>query len=82
MNEEKHQVGIIFAMPYGSDIKIYSNKEIPFETDMNEEIEGVNYTVHWGDEKLPWHSKTQLQVTIMAMAAQWAAKEMLRRCRE
>jgi hypothetical protein len=79
---EKHQVGIIFEMPYGSDIRIYSNKAVTIDTEMNEEIDGVFYTMQWGEEKLPWSSKTQLQITAMAMAARWAAKEMLRRTRE
>jgi len=75
---ENHQVGFLYAMPFGETVEIRSDKPIDF---LNEdEVEGAIYTIHWNGKypvSAPWQTRDKIQATAMAIGIQWAAKEML-----
>lgn len=87
MNEYKYESKscFLFLMPYNQILKVVrlSKFEIDEDDDDNYralsekgEIEGVIYVVRWNDQELPWHTKSHLQATIIAMGCQWAAHQM------
>ena len=45
----------------------------------DEEVDGVVYNIYWNGEMMPWHTKTRMEASGLALGCQWGAHEMLKR---
>jgi hypothetical protein len=66
-----------FTMPYGQALVIKQNKKIDEEIGINEQVEGVFYSIHWGEKKFPFYETTKAQACALCMGMQWAVYESL-----
>lgn len=76
----ENQVGLKFAMPFADTLEIRSSKPInEDEIGIDQEVEGIVYSIYWGDVPLPWFTKTQLQASAIALGCQWGAQQIANR---
>jgi len=69
-----------FSMPYGEILEIRPSKEM-FDTDIkaNEKVDGLLYNLYWEEKVFPFCVTTKCQAIGMALAIQWAAKQLQER---
>jgi len=67
---------MLFKMPNGHDLRIECSHP-DLDTEIDEELEYVTYTIHWNKAKMPLRCSNRVQAYAIAMGAQWAVKEWL-----
>lgn len=66
-----------FGMPLNSFLDVVCS-DPESELELDEEKEGVFYTIIWKEKKYPFSTKTLSQAYTIAMGMQYGAKEMNR----
>lgn len=68
-----------FSMPYEQLLEIRPSRDIDDIEDPNVEIEGVTWHIFWGNEEMPFHTKTKAHAISIALGCQWGALGMKER---
>lgn len=80
---ESFKVGFGYVMPHGEMLEIRCNKDIrELEIALDEEVEGVSYSIFWGKEPLICSFNTEMKAITMALGCQFGAFEMLKRIKK
>lgn len=69
-------------MPFLQTLEVRPSRELTldeeFEMDPTEEFDGVEWNIFWGDNPLPWSTRTKTQAYAIALGCQWGAYEVLK----
>lgn len=69
-----------FTMPFGKYLEIIPNKEIDeLEIGMNEQVEGIFYSIFWDKKECPFIFETRATATAMALGIQFGASHIIDR---
>jgi hypothetical protein len=66
-----------FSMPFDEEIEIRTSRNIDdLEIAIDQEVEGVFYSVYWKEECMPFIANTMYEAIVLSLGCQWGAHQM------